>query len=73
MLNSFKAQRERLENSTLIQPNGVKLFADAVLEGNPFAQPPTLPVAAILDDFEQPVFSINTGMESVEISGYVDS
>ena len=61
----FKAQREKLENSTLIQPNAVKLFADAVLEGNPFAQPPTLPVAAILDDFEQPVFSINTGMESV--------
>ena len=48
----FKTQRERLENSNLIQPNAVKLFADAVLEGNPFAQPPTLPVAAILDDFE---------------------
>ena len=68
----FKAQREKLENSTLIKPNAVKLFADAVLEGNPFAQPPTLPVAAILDDFKQPVFSINTETESIEISGYVD-
>ncbi len=48
----FKAQREKLKNSTLIQPNAVKLFADAVLEGNPFAQPPTLPVAAIFGEFE---------------------
>ena len=72
LVEQFNAQREKLKNSTLIQPNAVKLFADAVLEGNPFAQPPTLPVAAILDDFEQPVFPINTGMESVEISGYVD-
>ena len=43
-----------------------------MLEGNPFASPPTLPVAAILGDFEQPVFPIDTGRESVEISGYVD-
>ena len=68
----FNSQREKLKNSKLIQPNAVKLFADAVLEGNPFAQPPTLPVAAILGEFEQPVFSINTGTESLEISGYVE-
>ena len=43
-----------------------------MLEGNPFASPPILPVAAILGDFEQPVFPIDTGRESVEISGYVD-
>ena len=68
----FNAQREKLKNSKLIQPNAVKLFADAVLEGNPYASPPTLPVAAILDEFEQPLFSIDTGTESIGISGYVD-
>lgn len=71
-VEQFKAQREKLKNSTLIQPNGVKLFADAVLEGNPYATPPTLPVAAILGSFEQPVFSIDTGTGTVEISGYVE-
>ena len=68
----FKAQREKLKNSKLIQPNAVKLFADAVLEGNPYAAPPTLPVAAILGEFEQPLFSIDPGTESIGISGYVD-
>ena len=71
-VEQFKAQRERLKNSTLIQPNAVKFFTDAVLEGNPFAQPPTLPVAAILGEFKQPLFSINTETASIEISGYVD-
>ena len=71
-VEQFKAQREKLKNSKLIEPNAVKLFADAVLEGNPFATPPTLPVAAILGDFKQPVFSIDTGTGTVEVSGYVD-
>ena len=71
-VEQFEAQRERLENSKLIQPNAVKLFADAVLEGNPYASPPTLPVAAILGEFKQPVFSIDTGTGAVGISGYVD-
>ncbi len=68
----FKAEREKLKQYKLIQPNAVKLFADAVLEGNPFAQPPTLPVAAILGEFKQPVFSIDPGAETIEVSGYVD-
>lgn len=71
-VEQFKAQREKLKNSRLIQPNAVKLFADAVLEGNPYVTPPTLPVAAVLGSFEQPVFSIDTGTGTLEISGYVD-
>ena len=71
-VEQFKEQGERLKNSKLIQPNGVKLFADAVLEGNPYATPPTLPVAAVLGSFEQPVFSIDSATGTVGISGYVD-
>ena len=71
-VEQFKMQREKLKNSELIQPNAVKLFADAVLEGNPFAQPPTLPVAGILGEFKQPIFAIDTGADFIEISGYVD-
>ena len=71
-VEQFKAQREKLENSELVQPNGVKLFADAVLEGNPYATPPTLPVAAILREFKQPVFLIDTVTGTVGISGYAD-
>ena len=71
-VEQFKVQREELKDSKLIQPNGVKLFADAVLEGNPYASPPTLPVAAILGEFKQPLFSIDTETDSIEVSGYVN-
>ncbi len=68
----FKVEREKLKQHSMIQPNGVKLFVDAVLEGNPFAQPPTLPVAGILGEFKQPIFSIDAGAKTIEVSGYVD-
>ena len=68
----FNNKRKKLKKYPLIQPNGVKLFADAVLEGNPYAQPPTLPVAAVLGEFKQPIFAIGTEAEMIEVTGYVD-
>ncbi len=68
----FNAQREKLKNNKLIQPNAVKLFVDAVLEGNPFVNPPTLPVAAVLGNFKHPIFSIDAESKSMKINGYVD-
>ncbi|MCP5072968.1 MAG: amidohydrolase family protein, partial [Rhodobacteraceae bacterium] len=41
-------------------------------EGNPHAQPPTLPVAAVLNGFKQPLFSVDEDTGEVEIDGYVD-
>ncbi len=69
---NFKELRQRYGGNPHMQVNAVKLFADAVLEGNPHAQPPTLPVAAVLNGFKQPLFSVDEDTGAVEIDGYVD-
>jgi len=58
-LRSLQMKRDQFADSKLIQANAVKLFADGVLEGNPMTAPPTLPVAAMLQDFKQPIFGGN--------------
>lgn len=71
-LDQLKALRDQYEDSALIKANAVKLFADAVLEGNPLGSPPTLPVAAMLDGYKQPIFSGSIEDGSFDIAGYVD-
>ncbi len=68
----LSALREEYENSELISANAVKLFADSVLEGNPLTSPPTMPVAALLDGFKQPIFAGSIEDGSFDIVGYVD-
>ena len=68
----LSALREEYEDSDLISANAVKLFADAVLEGNPLTSPPTMPVAALLDGFKQPIFGGSIEDGSFDIVGYVD-
>ncbi len=55
--------------SELVRADGIKLFADAVLEGNPLTKPPAMPVAAMLDGFRQPLFEV--GDDGVRVVGYV--
>lgn len=64
--------RDRYESSTLISANGVKLFADAVLEGNPLTNPPTLPVAEMINGFRQPIFGGSLEDGTFDVIGYVD-
>ena len=64
--------RNQFEKSKLISANAVKLFADAVLEGSPLSRPPTLPVAAMLEDFKQPIFGGSVDDGTFDIVGYVD-
>jgi predicted amidohydrolase YtcJ len=64
--------RERFADSQLIEANAVKLFSDAVLEGNPLSSPPTLPVAAMLSGYKQPIFAGSIEDGSFDIAGYVD-
>jgi len=71
-LEKFKAERDRFANSPLIEANAVKLFADGVLEGNPLTSPPMLPVAAMLNDYKQPIFGGSIEDGSFDIVGYVD-
>ncbi len=71
-LAMLKKLRERFADSELIEANAVKLFADAVLEGNPLSTPPTLPVAAMLNGYKQPIFKGSIEDGNFEIAGYVD-
>jgi len=64
--------RTQYADSEFIEANAVKLFSDAVLEGNPLISPPTLPVAAMLNGFRQPIFSGSIEDGSFDIAGYVD-
>jgi predicted amidohydrolase YtcJ len=68
----LKELRDRHANSPLIEANAVKLFSDAVLEGNPLTSPPTLPVAGVLNGFKQPIFGGSIEDGSFDIAGYVD-
>ena len=71
-MESLKTIRSQFEDSPLIEANAVKLFADSVLEGNPLTSPPTLPVAAMLDGYKQPIFSGSIEDGTFDIAGYVD-
>ncbi len=71
-LARLKELRDSHAGSTLIEANAVKLFSDAVLEGNPLSSPPTMPVAAVLNGFKQPIFAGSIDDGSFDIAGYVD-
>jgi len=64
--------RDRYADNELVHADGVKLFADAVLEGNPLTSPPTLPVAATIGGYHQPIFGGSIEDGSFDVVGYVD-
>jgi predicted amidohydrolase YtcJ len=66
------AIRAHYAQNPLIQANYVKLFADGVLEGNPFSVPPTLPNAAALKPFLQPIFAVDS-VGHATVAGYVNT
>jgi len=72
MLAQAIAIRAKYAANPLIRANAVKLFVDGGLEGNPYAVPPTMPNAAVLRPFYQPIFGRDEkGLATV--SGYVDT
>ncbi len=71
-VQEFKAIRERYQNSRFIHADGVKIFVDGVLEGNPLASPPTLPNAAVIRHYRQPIFATDPETMNLDIWGYVD-
>jgi predicted amidohydrolase YtcJ len=50
-----------------------KIFIDGVTEGNPYAQPPTLPNAASLNNYLQPVFGKDAETGAIIVESYVDT
>ncbi len=72
MLSQAKALRSRYAGNPLFDAGTVKLFADGVLEGNPFAVPPTLPNGAVLEPLLQPIFATDAAGHATVV-GYVDT
>jgi predicted amidohydrolase YtcJ len=72
ILAQANAIRDKYAATSLIRADAVKIFADGVIEGNPFAVPPTLPDGASLKPWLQPIYAIDTrGLPTV--TGYVDT
>ncbi|WP_193165949.1 amidohydrolase [Microbulbifer hainanensis] len=62
--------REKYRSLPNVKADTLKFFVDGVLEGNPLASPPTLPNAAMLHDYQQPLFQLDG--DQLTLSGYVD-
>lgn len=64
--------RDLYRDQPNINANALKFFVDGVLEGNPLEVPPTLPNAATLNDYHQPLVELDSDTGEVELRGYVD-
>jgi predicted amidohydrolase YtcJ len=72
ILTRAKAMRARYAGGDLIRSEAIKIFADGVLEGNPYAMPPTLPESPSLKPYLQPIFSKGPD-GGLAVRGYVDT
>ena len=72
MVTHAKAARALFGPADRVHAEFVKLFADGVLEGNPLADPPTLPSAGSLKPFLQPLFGVDAA-GTPTVKGYVDT
>jgi predicted amidohydrolase YtcJ len=69
----YGAIRARLETIPNLKADAVKVFVDGVLEGNIYAEQPTLPNAAVLEPYEQPITELDPATGEVTIKGYVET
>ena len=73
MIKVLVATRDEYESVPQIRADFGKVFVDGVIEGNPFSDPPTLPNAAVLEAYEQPLLAYDASSDTLEIRGYVDA
>lgn len=72
LLRSAQERRAKYAHSGLVHADFIKIFADGVMEGNPYAMPPTLPNSPSIKPYLQPIYGRDaTGKLSV--TGYVDT
>jgi len=73
LLAEANSIRAKYESDPLIEADFLKLFADGVLEGDPLADPPTLPNAAFSRNYLQPVYEWDEAAQWVRVAGYADT
>lgn len=64
--------RSHFAGDDLVRAEAIKIFADGVLEGNPYADPPTQPDAPSLQPWLQPIFGPGADGKLM-VKGYVDT
>lgn len=72
MVHRAERVRAKYQGNPLVRADMIKIFADGVLEGNPFAVPPTLPNGAVLSPLLQPMFATDK-QGHASVTGYVDT
>ena len=72
ILQDARRIRDQYASNPLIRADFAKLFADGGIEGNPLADPPTLPNGAVLRPYLQPHFAVNAQREP-RVVDYVDT
>jgi predicted amidohydrolase YtcJ len=72
MVASAQKVRAKYASDPLIRADVVKLFADGVMEGNPYATPPTLPNPLMLHPYRQPIFGKDK-VGKLTVTGYIDT
>lgn len=72
LIDQAKTIRTKYAEDPLIEADFLKLFADGVLEGDPLADPPTLPNAAYSQTYLQPIYAWDDAAQWVTVAGYVD-
>jgi predicted amidohydrolase YtcJ len=72
LLADLKSTQERHKEINNFKIDTAKVFVDGVIEGDPYAYPPMLPNAAVLDHYRQPIFTI-TDDNTLEVMDYVDT
>lgn len=71
MVAELESARRAMAGSRLIAATAAKIFADGGMEGDPYAVPPTLGNAAMLEAYRQPRFAIDDD-GVLELIGQVD-
>jgi len=72
LVERFSSLREEYAETDYVRADAAKIFVDGVIEGDPLSDPPTLPNAAVLREYRQPLFEIDTDTGRARLVGYVD-
>jgi len=73
LMTDLKSTQLRHNNVLNLKIDTAKIFVDGVIEGDPYSFPPMLPNAASLNNYLQPIFSINKDTQALEVVNYVDT
>lgn len=73
MMSEMKGYRAHFADFRFISATAAKIYADGVMEGNPYANPPTLGNGAMLEPYKQPMFRVDGETGELGITGYVDT